>query len=214
MTEGRRRVRMLVMDGMKLSVPAPSMVDMRDAILLADRVDFDGKSQSQLWAGFAKRGLGVLAYSAGGDTVHVVASFDTPSATGRVKFYDDSIVNGEPLRVLLADSNYTQPTVKVQLTSVAGDREELVLVRSGSIYVGTIPTSTGAVTRNNGVLSLSTFDFVNVFYVDFSNESGAVQVMISSIPTQVPYALTVPTTGSSYRRRGSVDDLFQRSDFL
>lgn len=201
--EGRRRVRMLVMDGMKLSVPAPSMVDMRDAILLADRVDFDGKSQSQLWAGFAKRGLGVLAYSSGGDTVHVVASFDTPSATGRVKFYDDSIVNGEPLRVLLADANYTQPTVKVQLTSVVGDREELVLVRSGSIYVGTIPTTTGAVTRNNGVLSLSTFDFVNVFYVDFSNESGAVQVMIASIPTQVPYALTVPqpapVTGAEVR---------------
>jgi hypothetical protein len=205
--EGRRRVRMLVMDGMKLSVPAPSMVDVRDAILLADRLDFDGKSQSQLWAGFAKRGLGVLAYSSGGDTIHVVPSFDTPSATGRLKFYDDSIVNGEPLRVLLADSNYTQPTVKVQLASVAGDREELVLARSGSIYVGTMPTTTSAVTRNNGILSLSTFDFISAFYVDFSNESGAVQVMIASIATQVPYALAAspqaPVTGSEVRLTAS-----------
>jgi hypothetical protein len=205
--EGRRRVRMLVMDGMKLSVPAPSMVDMRDAILLADRLDFDGKSQSQLWAGFAKRGLGVLAYSSGGDTIHVVPSFDTPSATGRLKFYDDSIVNGEPLRILLADSNYTQPTVKIQLSSVAGDREELVLARSGSIYVGTMPTTTGPVIRNSGVLSLSTFDFINAFYVDFSDESGGVQLMIASIPTQVPYALAAspqaPVTGTEVRLTAS-----------
>jgi hypothetical protein len=208
--EGRRRVRMLVLDGMKLSLPAPSMVDMRDAILLADRLDFDGKSQSQLWAGFAKRGLGVLAYSSGSDTIHVVPSFDTPSATGRVKFYDDSIVNGEPLRVLLADSNYSQPTVKVQLTSTVGDREDLVLTRSGSIYVGTIPTSTGTVTRNNGVLSLSTFDFITVFYVDFFNESGATQVMTASIPTQVPYSLAggpsvAPVSGTEVRLTNSAN---------
>ena len=205
-TEGRRRVRMLVMDGMKLSVPAPSMVDMRDAILLADRLDFDGTSQTQLWAGFAKRGLGVLAYSSGADTAHVAASFDMPSATGRLKFYDDSIVNGEPARILLADSNYTQPTVRVQIASVAGDREELVLARTGSIYVGIIPTTTGPVIRNNGQVSLSTFDFLTAFYVDFSNESGAVQLLIASISTQVPYALastSAVVSGTELRLTGS-----------
>src|SRR6185369_6914130 len=41
--EGRRRIRLLVMDGMKLCPPAPSMVDARDAILLADRTDFQGE---------------------------------------------------------------------------------------------------------------------------------------------------------------------------
>ena len=64
-TEGRNRVRQLVMDGMKLSVPASSMVDMRDAILLADRVDYKGASQDQIWAAFTKRGMGALAYSDG-----------------------------------------------------------------------------------------------------------------------------------------------------
>src|SRR5262249_30740157 len=43
--EGRRRVRMLVLDGMKLAAPFPTMIDMRDGILLADRVDFKGESQ-------------------------------------------------------------------------------------------------------------------------------------------------------------------------
>ena len=105
-------MRQLVIDGMKLAIPAASMVDMRDAILLADRVDYSGASQSQLWAGFAKRGLGALAYSDGGNTVHVMSSFDLPSTTGAIKFYDDPVVIGEPLRVVLQDSNYTQPTVR------------------------------------------------------------------------------------------------------
>ncbi|MBZ5631827.1 MAG: M36 family metallopeptidase [Acidobacteriia bacterium] len=201
--EGRKRVRTLVMDGMKLSVPAPSMVDMRDAILLADRLDFDGASQIQLWAGFAKRGLGVLAYSSGGDTVHVSSSIDTPSATARLKFYDDSIMIGEPIRVLLADSNYTQPTARIQLTSTVGDLEDVVLVRNGSIYVGTVPTTSGAVSRQSGALSLSTFDFVSAYYVDFSTESGTSKLVTASIPTQSPYgtvlSLQTPVTGAELR---------------
>jgi extracellular elastinolytic metalloproteinase len=60
-TEGRRRIRQLVIDGMMLALPSPSMVDARDAILLADRVDFEGASQDALWQAFAKRGLGALA---------------------------------------------------------------------------------------------------------------------------------------------------------
>ena len=51
--EGRRRIRMLVLDGMKLAPPKSSMVDMRDAILLADRTDFKGASQDQLWAAWS-----------------------------------------------------------------------------------------------------------------------------------------------------------------
>jgi hypothetical protein len=191
-TEGRRRVRMLVMDGMKLSIPAPSMVDMRDAILLADRLDFDGISQTQLWAGFAKRGLGALAYSSGADTVHIAPSFDTPSATARLKFYDDSIVIGEPVRVLLADSNATQPTIRIQLTSTVGDLEDLVLARTGSIYVGTIPTSGNVVARQNSTLNLSTFDFISAFYVDFSTESGTAKLVTASTTTQSGYVAVAP----------------------
>jgi hypothetical protein len=33
------------------------MVDVRDAILLTDRVDYNGASQSQLWTAFAKRAI-------------------------------------------------------------------------------------------------------------------------------------------------------------
>ncbi|MEJ7608139.1 MAG: M36 family metallopeptidase, partial [Bryobacteraceae bacterium] len=72
--EGRRRMALLVFDGMKLSPPSPSMIDMRDAILLADRTTYKGASQEQLWAGFAKRGLGALAQSSDANTVNVSES--------------------------------------------------------------------------------------------------------------------------------------------
>ena len=69
--EGRRRVRILVLDGMKFMPPSSTMIDARDAILLADRVDFKGASQDQLWAAFARRGMGALAYSASGNSVYI-----------------------------------------------------------------------------------------------------------------------------------------------
>src|SRR5260370_24723731 len=45
--EGRRRARLLVMDGMKLEVPAATMVDARDAILLADQRSEEHTSELQ-----------------------------------------------------------------------------------------------------------------------------------------------------------------------
>jgi hypothetical protein len=51
----------LVTDGLKLSPPNPNWVQARDAILLADRVLTGGANETELWAAFAKRGLGYSA---------------------------------------------------------------------------------------------------------------------------------------------------------
>ena len=107
------------------------MIDMRDAILLADRVDYKGASQSQLWAGFAKRGMGALAFVQDGTTTHVSPSFDLPSTTGQLTVYDSSIVIGEPVRVIVQDSGYTQPSMLIQLTGSSGDLEDLILKQRG-----------------------------------------------------------------------------------
>ncbi|KAJ3072649.1 Fungalysin/Thermolysin Extracellular metalloproteinase 5 [Quaeritorhiza haematococci] len=53
-----------VIDGMKLQPCNPSFIQARDAILLADRNNNNGAHQCDIWAGFAKRGLG---FSARGD---------------------------------------------------------------------------------------------------------------------------------------------------
>ena len=187
--EGRRRIRLLVIDAMKLAPPAPSMVDARDAILLADRADFQGQSQSQLWAAFARRGLGALAQSTSTFTTHIAASFDTPSTTGKIGFYEDSTIQGEPVRVVLSDANLDQPAVTVQVTSSSGDLEDLRLRRSGTVYTGALATatSTGAV-KQNGTLSLIPGDAISVYYVDV-NAGGGAKLVDATVPTKGTYSL-------------------------
>ncbi len=183
--EGRRRVRLLVLDGMKLSIPAPSMVNMRDAILLADRVDFKGASQDQLWAGFAKRGLGALAYAASGDSVHVISSFDLPSAGGQLKFYDNPLVIGERIRFVLQDSGVNTPTVRAVVNASSGDVENVIMVRTGSIYVGSIGMTTAVGPKFNGVLSVIPGDAVAAFYTHFG--APATKLVSTYVPTIPSY---------------------------
>src|SRR5262249_49458447 len=153
----------------------------------ADRVDFNGASQSQLWAAFAKRGLGAVAHSPDGNSVHILASFDLPSPTGKLRFYEDKFTAGETVRVILADSNYSQPTAKIQLTSTAGDLEDVVLRRTGNLYFGSIVTSSNVVNRQNGSLNVGTFNSITAYYVDQDPGSGSAQLAQITAPVERPY---------------------------
>jgi extracellular elastinolytic metalloproteinase len=63
---GNRRWIQLVLDSFLLMPTAPSMIDARNAILAADTIRFGGANQSELWLGFARRGLGRNATSTNG----------------------------------------------------------------------------------------------------------------------------------------------------
>ncbi len=104
--EGRRR-RQIVLDGMKLAPPSPSMVDLRDAVLLAERIDFRGQSHAQLWDELAKRGLGALAYSPSNDSIQMKASFEVASKAGVADFRRPPVVAGQVLPIVLADRDLT-----------------------------------------------------------------------------------------------------------
>jgi Fungalysin metallopeptidase (M36)/Fungalysin/Thermolysin Propeptide Motif len=192
--EGRRRIRQLVIDGLMLCPPSPSMVDARDAILLADQVDFEGTSQNQLWSAFAKRGLGALSYSDSGNTIHVVSSFDVPSTLGKLKFHEETFVAGESIRVLLSDLDLSQPTVPVQLSTTSGDIETLVLRRRGTIYSGVIPSSNNIVARENGVVNIIPGDVVTALYSDVGSDYTGIQTTAASLQ---PYTLVFSTTPST-----------------
>ena len=51
----------LVSDGMRVSPPEPSMLDMRNSILAADAADFGGALHDLVWDVFRKRGMGYFA---------------------------------------------------------------------------------------------------------------------------------------------------------
>jgi hypothetical protein len=81
--------RRIITDGMRLSPPAPSFLDMRNAILQADLAAFGGANhRAAIWAVFAARGMGASASADSGNDVTPTEAFDVPgagtTASGRV----------------------------------------------------------------------------------------------------------------------------------
>jgi hypothetical protein len=71
----------LVTRAMELSPYDPSMLDERNAILMADTAVFGGAHHAVIWKTFADRGMGFYAGALGGEDAQPAASFDVPPAT-------------------------------------------------------------------------------------------------------------------------------------
>ena len=93
----------LVTRAMELSPQAPTFLDMRDAILVADNVAYGGTHHAELWAGFAERGMGYFATTNDTFDVDPHADFNLPpicpgascgTLTGRVV---DPTAGGDPV---------------------------------------------------------------------------------------------------------------------
>ncbi|WP_245959457.1 M36 family metallopeptidase [Neobacillus piezotolerans] len=91
--KGEQVAEQLVIDAMPISAPDPSMVDMRTAIISADFERYGGMHTDILWGAFAKRGLGVSAFSNGGDDTDPVPGFDHPAQV-RNGLLAGAVVNG------------------------------------------------------------------------------------------------------------------------
>lgn len=75
---GSRRWAQLMFDSYLLMPASPSMLDARDAMLAADLARFGGANQKELWRVFAKRGMGINAYSNGPDDGAPIGNFESP----------------------------------------------------------------------------------------------------------------------------------------
>ena len=74
----------LVTDGMRLSPPEPSMLDMRNAILAAEQANGSGLND-EVWDVFRTRGMGYFAAAADGSDTLPVEDFSAPPAPGAPK---------------------------------------------------------------------------------------------------------------------------------
>lgn len=72
----------LITDGMRLSVPEPSFLDMRNAILAADTNAFGGANRALIWSVFAARGMGFFAGANDGSDVQPAEDFAAPPPPG------------------------------------------------------------------------------------------------------------------------------------
>lgn len=101
---GNQRILQFVTDGMKLDPLGPTMLQARDAILAAANAGGGTAADiADIWAGFATRGMGVLAsipnigpYGAGNGSTRVVENFNVPTDPGLPSFSinDVSVAEG------------------------------------------------------------------------------------------------------------------------
>jgi extracellular elastinolytic metalloproteinase len=70
----------LVTRAMELSPPHPSFLDMRNALLLADQIAYDGADAATLWGIFAERGMGYFADTDGSNDLHPTENFAVPGS--------------------------------------------------------------------------------------------------------------------------------------
>ncbi len=82
---GNRRWMQIVFDAWLLMPPSVSMLDARDAYLAADMMLFDGANQTELWLGFARRGMGLNASSNGAEDNEPVPNFESPAQSDEVQ---------------------------------------------------------------------------------------------------------------------------------
>ena len=99
-TGGNNLALQLLMDGMKLQPCSPGMVDGRDAILAADQALTNGDNVCEIWAGFAKRGLGYSAdQGSSGSRTDGTEAFDLPpictGATPVIEVTPDSLSSSQ-----------------------------------------------------------------------------------------------------------------------
>jgi uncharacterized protein (TIGR03437 family) len=178
--DGQRQSLQMVVDGLKLTPLAPTFIDARDAILLADRVNNNGANQCLIWKAFAKRGLGFSATSTDSSDVTPLEAFDEApycSDTGTLSLNRTNYLQGETVRISLGDKNAgTGRSIRVT-DSPSGDTE-IVQLRPDETTTGNftamIQLSNGPVRQGDGALqgSVDLGDRITVEYVDDAISGG------------------------------------------
>lgn len=120
----------LVIEGLRLQPCLPGYVDVRNAILAADRALYGGRYQCAIWTAFAKRGLGYSAQQGlSSSTTDQTAAFDLPPAP---------TITTQPSSVTVNPGDNTSFTVAAQ-APVNG---------AGLLYLWQVSTNNGSTWNN------------------------------------------------------------------
>ncbi|HEY6168093.1 MAG TPA: M36 family metallopeptidase, partial [Verrucomicrobiae bacterium] len=175
-TNGNQTILKLVYNGLGLSAANPNFLEARDAIIQADLV-MGGTNRNELWAAFAKRGMGFSASSpASSTTTGLVEAFDLPDDL-RVSPGTGLTANG-PVFGPFNPSSKTYVLTNIStsnLTWTASASSNWVTVSSNGGTLGAGGSVTNLVVSiNSNATSLPMGIFTNV--VRFTNvTSGRVQ---------------------------------------
>ncbi len=92
---GNRRWVQLMYDAFLLQPGATSMLDARDAMLASDVARFGGANQVEIWRAFAKRGMGVDAFTNGTGDTAPIPNFDSPVETNEATITFQAVAKDE-----------------------------------------------------------------------------------------------------------------------
>jgi hypothetical protein len=163
--EGTRKIGQLLVDAIMMCPPNPSMLEARDAVLLAERARYNGVDQDLLWEGFAERGMGLVALSGAGGSLSVAEDFNNPSdPVVHISTLARSVVEGVPPQVWVADTTGEARTVVA--TAASGDSEEIDLTPDGLLDTASVPIARGEGIDGDGVVQVTVGDQVTVRYAD------------------------------------------------
>jgi hypothetical protein len=190
--EGRRTAERLVVAGLKLTPQAPTFIDARDAILLADRTTNNGANQDLIWGAFARRGLGKSATvsnvsSPVGFRISATEAYDVPVefSAGALVINDKPpapAVIGEPLTLVVVDRDLAAST-SVDVRAVnerTGAGVTLTLTQSGGAgrFAGSLSLNFPA--QDGGprlALAANPGDVISITYSNARNSSGAAETV-------------------------------------
>lgn len=164
---GNQLMLQIVTDGMKLSPPNPTFIQARDAIILADQVNNQGANYGDLWAAFAKRGLGFSAVGPDtATTVGIVEAYDLPDSLFLSN--PSSFVSGGPAGGPFSPVCQTYPLTNISETTISWTARNssgwlAVSPTSGTLAPGASTNVLVCVNQTASVLPLGTFDDVIVF---------------------------------------------------
>ncbi len=177
--QGRERAGRLLLDMLLLAPPNPSMLEARDAFLLAERVRYGGEDQDALWQAFAARGMGAGAFGGDGSTLTVEESFADPSevAPHIIKLVS-TIAEGTIEQVWVADGAPAAAPVLTVSTS-AGDHESLPLAADGHLLTTELITVRGPAVPDDGVVQAPADTLVTLGYPGASDATLGVRAVHS-----------------------------------
>jgi uncharacterized repeat protein (TIGR01451 family) len=189
---GNPLIMQLVTDGMKLSPANPNFLQARDAILQADLVDTGGANRNELWAAFAKRGMGFSATSpSSSTTTGLHEAYDIPFQPLQLTV-PVSATEGDGVLAGAGQVRLPYPVgTNVVIALSSGDTSEATVPATVTILAGQTNTAFDLTIIDDGVLDGTQTATITASASGFANGYGTISVFDNETAT---LQAVLPTT--------------------